>query len=243
MAKTKRKGVFGPDLSFAASESFKLLRVNIDFCVPDEGKCRVIGINSSLRSEGKSTTSMNIAYMMAEIGRKVLLVEADMRLPSICEVLDIPRKEGLSNVLAGLVDFEKCIQPSGVFDNFNVLAAGAIPPNPSELLGSKRMDELVKKLKEDYDIIIFDMPPVNEVSDSLVMARFLDGMLMVVRKDYCFREALAEAMYQIELSNVNLIGFVMTRTTPGNKYAKKYGGKYYGRYGYGQGKSNSTGQV
>lgn len=225
--------LFGKDLSFAASEAYKLLRTNLLFALPDEQKCRVVGITSSLGGEGKSTTSLNLAYMLAETGRKVLLVEADMRLPTISKRLGRKADCGLSNLLAGLKREEEVLQPSGIQENLVILPSGDIPPNPSELLGSPFMEKAVRRLAQDFDFILLDLPPVNAVSDALVVTKVTDGILLVVRQDYANRRALNEAVRQLQYVEAKLLGFVMTYSGAGRGGYKSYKSYQKGGYGYG----------
>lgn len=223
----------GADLSFAASEAYKLLRANLIFSLPsNDNKCRVVGITSSMPTEGKTTTAINLAYSIAETDKKVLLVDGDMRLPTVAKHLNIAQAPGLSNLLAGLSTGSDVLKPSGIHENLHVIPSGDIPPNPSELLGSDLMEKVIRSLSANFDYIIFDLPPVASVSDGLVLSKLLDGMILVVRRNYCDRQTLAEAMRQIEFHNVKILGFVLTRSQVSKKYYKKY--KKYG-YGYGYG--------
>ena len=136
----EQRTMLGDRLSFAASEAYKLLRTNLTFALPDENKCRVVGVTSAMRGEGKSTTSINLAYTLAEAGKRVLLIEADMRRPNLARRLAIDPAPGLSNLLAGLCQERDVIQDVGLLDSLKVITSGDIPPNPSELLGSDRID-------------------------------------------------------------------------------------------------------
>lgn len=217
----------GPELSFAAAEAYKLLRANLLFSLPaNEDKCRVIGTISSIPMEGKSTTTINLAYSIAETGKKVLLIDADMRLPTLAKKLDLQLSPGLSNLLAGLSVGNDVLRASGLHENLHVICAGDIPPNPSELLGGELMERVIASLSKSYDYILFDLPPVTTVSDGLVLSKLLDGMVVVVRRGFCDKQSLAEAMRQIQFRNVKVLGFVLTRSEISHK-SKKHG------YGYG----------
>ena len=126
--------MLGENLNFAASEAYKLLRTNLDFALSDEQKCRIIGITSSMRGEGKSTTTLNLAYSIAEAGKLVLVIEADMRLPTYTKRLNIQTKKGISNLLAGQCTGADVLSRCELHKNMWVIPAGNIPPNPSELL-------------------------------------------------------------------------------------------------------------
>lgn len=202
--------VFGENLSFAAAEAYKLLRTNILFTLSDEQKCRVIGITSASGGEGKSTTALNLSYMLAEAGEHVLLIEGDMRMPSISRQLKLKAAPGLSNVLDGLSEVQEILQESGLHSNLQVVSSGSIPSNPSELLGTKAVSVLIENLSKNYDFIVLDLPPVTEVADALVASRLTDGMVLVVRQNYANRRDVADAMQQFGYVNAKILGFVMT---------------------------------
>ena len=222
--------MLGENLNFAASEAYKLLRTNLDFALSDEQKCRIIGITSSMRGEGKSTTTLNLAYSIAEAGKLVLVIEADMRLPTYTKRLNIQTKKGISNLLAG-----------ELHKNMWVIPAGDIPPNPSELLGSEQMRITLDVLSRDFDYILLDLPPVTAVSDPLVVSKLVNGMLLVVRQNYATRRSVAETVRQLHFAEAKILGFVMTNAALEGK--KKYYKNYnYGYdYGYGYGEKNKTG--
>lgn len=224
------------NLKFTASEAYKLLRTNLMFTLPSDKKCRIIGITSALPGEGKSVTSINLSYVFAESGKKVLLIDADMRLPNIARQLDLSLAPGLSNALAGMSDFEKVVTDSKVLDNFKVLTAGDIPPNPSELLGSEQMSAMLEKLSADYDFIIIDLPPINVVADALTIIDMVDGLLAVVRQDYGSRVALKRCMRQLSFKKEKFLGFVMVDAKESSKEYGKYG--KYRKYGYGYKKAD-----
>ncbi len=231
LARAEEEAAFGPGLGFGASEAYRLLRANILFALPDKGSCRVIGVTSALSGEGKSTTALNLAYMLAESGRKTLLIEADMRLPTVSRKLGLPSEPGLSNLLAGLCGGEEAVRDSGIHERLWVTPSGNIPPNPSELLDSGQMKEALEKLKESYDFLLLDLPPVNEVSDALVASRLADGMILVVRSGYASRSAVAEAMRQLQYAEAKVLGFVMNRTDSQEGNYKSYKSGYGYRYG------------
>lgn len=215
----------GKSLSFSAAEAYKLLRTNIMFSLPDGSACKLVGITSAMPGEGKTTTAINLAYTLAETGKKVLLLECDLRCPSVAKKLEINGAPGLSNIIAGINTPEETVQ-TALLDNISIIIAGDIPPNPSELLDSESMRTLVKKFSEQYDFIIFDMPPVNSVSDALIVSKLVDGIALVVRRGVERRQALAEALNQLKFAGTKILGFIMTG---GSDRRKKYG---YGKYKY-----------
>ncbi len=237
-AETRRRQV-GKNLGFGATEAYKLLRTNLIFSMTDESACKIVGVTSALRGEGKSTTAINLAYVLAESGKRVLLVEADMRIPVLAAVLKMEEKVGLSHVLAGIGALNDAVRPSTLHKGLSVLTAGEIPPNPSELLSSKRMEQALESLSKAFEYIIIDLPPINAVSDGLAVSKLLSGMIVVVRQNYCDQSSLAEAMRRMELLEVKLLGFVLNGAESPEKRYKKYGYKYkYGHgysYGYGYG--------
>lgn len=225
------KRIIGKKRSFAMAEAHKRLRTNVLFSFPDESKCRVIGVTSTMAHEGKTTTSINLAYDIAQAGKKVLLIDADMRLSRFAKVLDVKRSPGLSNLLVGATGSEDTVvQHSEMLDNLSIITCGSIPPNPSELLSSKRMEVLLETLKKVYKYIIIDLPPISAVSDALVVSKLTDGMVMVVRQDYADKRLLDDSIRQLRFNDANIIGFVMTCAERETKYYKRYY-KRYGKYG------------
>ena len=232
------------NLNFAAAEAYKLLRANLLFTLP-ENDCKIVGITSASRGEGKSTTAINISYTIAQAKKKVLLIDADMRIPTVAKRLDKQKTPGLSNVLVGQAKAISSIQPSGVLKEFDVLTAGDIPPNPSELLGSQKMDTILDELSEKYDFIIIDLPPVNLVSDAIVLSSRINGLIVVVRDNFTLQSDLREAIGKLEFLESKILGFCLTDVDDGSAHYSRYrsGGKYrryykggsykgYRKYGY-----------
>ncbi len=216
------------NLNFTASEAYKLLRTNLIFSLPDEKKCRTVGITSAVRGEGKSTTAINLAYSLAETGKKVLLIDGDMRLPSIAKKLEMKETPGLSNILVGLSEFQITLYQAKVLDNWYILPAGDIPPNPSELLGSSQMENLLGTLSNNFDFIVIDLPPVNIVTDALAVSHLLDGVIVVVRQNYTDRKSMSSCLKQLKLSNSKILGITLTFSESGRKFYSKY--RRYGKY-------------
>ncbi len=210
----------GEELDFASREAYKLLRTNVSFAFPDEDGGKVIGICSACPQEGKSTTTINLAYSLAEANNKVLLIDGDMRRPSVCNIVGIDREPGLSDLLSGKDGLEEA--RSVLHENLSVLVSGYIPPNPSELIGSRRMKTLLDEYKMRYDYILIDLPPVLSVSDPVAVSKYLSGMIIVVRHEKTSRRDLRETIRQLEYANAKILGFVYNRIGQGNK-KKKYG--------------------
>lgn len=210
------------NLEFTATEQYKILRTNLDFTLPEGTKCPIIGVTSSMRGEGKSTTAVNLSYVLAEKGSKVLLIDGDLRIPSVAKKMNIPSTPGLTDVLMGKGDWQHSSSKSSILDTWFIMPSGEIPPNPSELLGSKRMESALSTLREEFDYIIIDLPPVNIVSDALSISPLITGMILVVREEYTERKELERCFRQLKLSNVNVLGCVVN--------GAKSGGGAYGRY-------------
>lgn len=229
---TTNKKTLHKNLEFTASEQYKLIRANLDFTLPEDEKCPVIGVTSSMRGEGKSTTAVNLSYAFAEKGSKVLLIDADMRIPSIAKKLEIESSPGLADLLRGkgsqFFEFQTCL-----LSNWFVLPSGDIPPNPSELLGSSRMENVLSKLKELFDYIVIDLPPVNIVSDAVSISSLISGMIVVIREEYTEKKELERCFRQLKLANANILGCVMNESESGrSSYGKYRKYKYYKYYKY-----------
>ncbi|MGN0549550.1 MAG: CpsD/CapB family tyrosine-protein kinase [Acutalibacteraceae bacterium] len=227
------------NLEFTAVEQYKILRTNLDFTLPEDVKCPIIGVTSSMRGEGKSTTAVNLSYVLAEKGNPVLLIDGDLRIPSIAKKMNIDPSPGLTDLLMGygahMPDFQ-----SALLKNWYILPSGDIPPNPSELLGSHRMEYILNSLRESFDYIVIDLPPVNIVSDALSIASLITGMVVVVREDYTEKKELERCFRQLQLSNVNVLGCILNESkNDGGSYKKYKKHKYYKYYKYYQSSSKS----
>lgn len=227
------KEILCDKLNFATTEAYKRLRTNILFSFANDAESRVIGITSPLRGEGKSFTSINLAYTMAQSNKKVLLIDADLRIPTVAAKLGQESSPGLTNILVGGSKEEniQCISFGKIDVSFDFIAAGEIPPNPAELLDSQKMERLLESMKEKYHYIIVDLPPVCVVADALIFSKLADGMVLVVREDYCRRDSLHEAISQLKFAEANIIGFVYNASSVDQKSYGKYGkyGKYYAK--------------
>lgn len=231
-------------LGFFAAETYKMLRTKVELSIPsktDESGQKIgkiIGMTSSVKGEGKTTTSINLAYTLAQTGNKVLLIEGDMRLPNIGRHLALKTNIGLSNLLAGQCKISDVLQeyvsPKGV--DFWVLTAGDPPPAPSELLASENMKNAITALAKAFDFVILDLPPVTAVTDPVVASAYVDGMIIAVRTNFCDKRAFREAVAQLEFSKTKILGIVLTSNdeksliSSGSKYKGSY--KKYRSYGY-----------
>lgn len=232
------------DISFAGREAYNLLRTNVEYSFPRDSSQqtgKVIGITSSVPNEYKSTTALNLALAMAEEGKKVLLLDCDLRKTELRFRLELTEKRGISDYLVADIPAEELIQRNVYKEKLDVFIGGTFPPNPSELLASQRMQELVENLVKQYDFIVVDLPPLHEVSDALVAGRFCDGMLMVIRRHFTTTRDVEQSFREIEYAGIRLLGLVMTGNVERSgfyKYKKKYGYRYGNGYGYSHRKEN-----
>ena len=210
-----------------ASESYRALRTAVQFSRPDV-VVQTILVTSANPSEGKSTTSANLAVTLAQAGRRVLLVDADLRKPSAHRKLGLSREPGLVQQLFGDGDFDASDIPF-VADNLQVLTAGSIVPNPSELIGSKRMRDVIGQMREAFDVVLFDAPPVLAATDAVLLSTQCDATVMVCKagstKDY----ELEEAYESLRGVGASVIGTVLNGFDVSQAYGYKY--KYSYRYG------------
>ncbi len=219
---------------FAVVEAYKAIRTNLTFLLASSDT-KVFGITSPEAGEGKSTTSVNMAIAFSQLGDKVLLIDADMRRSSIHKKLKLENNAGLSNILAGFNNYKDVI--NHISDTFDVITAGQVPPNPSELLGSARFKELVDAVGREYSYVIIDTPPVDVVTDALVIAPQTAGLVLVVKDQVTPTDSIARAIEAANFANINLLGAIMNAANPKSgsgygyrKYGRRYG--YYRKYGY-----------
>ena len=229
----ERKFVLTENKSFYSREAYNTLRTNILFSLADVEGCKVILITSAMQGEGKSITAVNLAISLAETSGRVLVVDCDMRRPKVGRLLQMKADAGLSNMLIDMSLADKNILRFR--ESVDVILAGSIPPNPSELLGSQRMFEVLGMLKEKFDYIFLDLPPVLSVSDPLVITKNLDGIIVVTRHNTTRRSDVNETVRQLKFTHVHILGFVYNsygNTGRGYYYRNKYyrKGGYYKNY-------------
>lgn len=210
------------DPSSPVSEQYRTIRTNIQFASSVDRKLQTLVVTSSGPSEGKSTTSANLAVVFAKSGQRVLLVDADMRKPTVFKTFQLTNEVGLSTVLSTDTRVDKAAQQTSI-ENLSVLTSGPKPPNPSELLGSMRMDQVINEARNLYDIVIFDMPPVVAVTDAQIMASKVDGTLLVVRENVTKKEVVTKAKELLQLVNARVLGVVYN----GAEQSKDQGYYYY----------------
>ena len=219
-----------------ASTAFEILQTNLGFTMSDKA-LKVIVVSSSMPGEGKSFVSANLAVAMAQLGRRVLLIDADMRRPRQQEIWNVPNMIGLSNVLVGQAALHGSTAEALV--TLDVLTSGKIPPNPLALLESQRMARLVKDASLDYDFVIIDAPPLTAVADALNIGKLADGMLLVVRPGVANTGSVNAAKSLLEQSGQQVLGMVVNGVTAENSY----GGYYYSKGYYGMNPTQMNGKV
>lgn len=208
------------------AESFRTLRTNLQYL--DIGSsAKTFVVTSSIQSEGKSTTAANLAIALSDAGSRVLLIDADLRRPRIAEYMGLEGAVGLTDLLIGRAELLDVIQPWGKGQLY-VLPAGKVPPNPSELLGSAAMKELLSMLEKEFHFVLFDAPPLLPVTDAAILAKYAGGAILVVASGITHKNQLAGAVNTLRNVDAPLSGFVLTMMP--TKGPDAYG---YGRYGYG----------
>ncbi len=221
---------------FAAKEAYRTIRTNLMFSLAKTG-CKTILFTSSIQGEGKTTSSANIAFSLARSNKKVLLLDMDLRNPHVHRILKKSNAPGLTNYLSGFNSLEE-VMHKDVYPGLDVICAGTISPNPSELVGSDGMLRLIEGLKKNYDYIILDTPPVNVVSDALSLIPLTDGVVLVIRPKYTDRKEVRHAIDQIEFVGGKILGAIANGVQQQKRgYDKRYG---MGRYGYGYGATHQS---
>ena len=223
---------------FAYSEAYKSLRTNINF-ISSTSDVKSIVLTSAIPQESKSNVAVNMAINMASEGKKVILIDCDLRKPVLHKYLRVGRnQQGLTDVLASRAKLDDCIVK---FKDVKVhlLPAGTVPPNPSEMLSQERMKKLIDFLKEQYDFVILDAPPVSVVTDAAVLGHYVDGAILVVRSKFAPKETIKLAVRKLQNVDIKILGVVLTRynakkSTKNSAYTYSYS---YG-YGYGYGDGN-----
>lgn len=214
------------------SEQFRTIRTNINFMAIDK-PIKTLAMTSANVSEGKSTVTDNVAVVWAQTGQRVLLIDADLRRPTLHTTFNKSNQEGLTTILTSgtnSIDLRQIVQPSGV-ENLDILTSGPVPPNPAELLNSQRMKTLIESVKSVYDMVIVDVPPMLEVTDTQVLSHYLDAIVLVVKEGQTQKLAVKRAVELLNLAHANLLGYVMNDVNTDGDAGYGYG---YG-YGYGSG--------
>ncbi len=206
------------------SEAFRALRTNIDFSSVDE-QIQIIMVTSSGPEEGKSTVTANLAAAYAQADKKVLLIDGDLRKPTAHKTFSLSNRAGLSSLLSQQADLEDVVQDSGV-SNLSIMTSGPIPPNPAEMMASNRMSAVLQELRQRYDMILFDTPPLLAVTDAQIVASKSDGVIMVVSYGKVKRDIAAKAKANLDRVGAKMLGVVLN-----NVKRKASEGYYYYYYG------------
>lgn len=222
-ASSSRNLITKIDPKSPVSEQYRTIRTNLQFASIDR-ELRTIMVTSSNPAEGKSTTIANLAVVLAQQGNRVLLIDADMRKPSVHYTFRCPNTKGLTSVLTKQASLEDAVYASDV-DNLYLLTSGPIPPNPSELLSSKAMELLLRSTKIPYDIVLLDTPPILHVTDSQVLANICDGAVLVVSSGKTEIDAAVKAKDLLEKSVTKLLGVVLNEKEVKNSQYYYYYGK------------------
>ncbi len=212
---------------YITSEAYKTLRTNLFFCGND---IKTILITSCRENEGKSTVSTELAKSLAENGKRTLLIDADMRKSVMLKKRNIHAAEilGLSEILSGMCDIDDALYNTQL-SNFDVIFSGPFPPNPVELIGSGNLENLLERLKDSYDYIIVDSPPLAQVIDAAVIASCCDAAILVINNRKTSRKMAENVKNQLQKSGCRLLGAVLNETEKGPAYSRT---KYYGQYSY-----------
>lgn len=199
------------DSASVVAEQYRTLRSNIKFSV-DDGHFKTMLVTSSTSGEGKSTTTANLAVVFADSGMKTLLIDADMRKPTVALTFKLPNTHGLSHLLSNRENkVEDFIQSSGV-ENLDIMTSGPLPRKPADMLSLRRMTRYLDEMKKKYDLIIFDTPPLTSVTDAQVLSSLVDGVVLVAREEVTKKQALIKSKELLELANANVLGVVYNAT-------------------------------
>lgn len=215
-----------------ADEAYKSLRTNLQFCGEDK---KVVAITSCTPNEGKSSVSLNLAISLAEAGKKVLLIDADLRKSVLIGRLEVSEEvKGLSHYLSKQEKLANVICVTDI-PRFHMICAGAVPPNPAELLGGRYFKELIRTVREVYDYIIVDTPPLGSVIDGAIIAEECDGAILVIESGVISYRFAQEVKNQLNKSNCPILGAVLNKVDIRRRNHNKYYNKYYKQYGsYGE---------
>ncbi|MCQ2514873.1 MAG: CpsD/CapB family tyrosine-protein kinase [Ruminococcus sp.] len=212
---------------FAIVESYKAGRTNIMFSLSASDK-KCFAITSFSKGEGKSTVASNLAISFSKMEKKILLVDCDLRRPNVHNIFKLDNSNGLSNIIGKMVEYDDTVHKN-VLENLDIITSGTIPPNPSELMCSSTFVNLMKKLQEEYDYIIFDTPPIGVVTDALLLKDLIAGYVLIVRERSTTHKDLVKLLDGVKMADSKVLGIIEVGCTGGKKRGKK---KYYYYYQY-----------
>jgi succinoglycan biosynthesis transport protein ExoP len=213
---------------FIVTEAYKSLRTNLFVSIRKEG-CKKIIISSPVPEDGKSTTTYNIGLSIAQTGARVIILDCDLRKGTLHQFFNVRRRPGVSDFLSGLENIDNLIYPT-TYENLKIIPMGRILPNPSELLGSVYMKDLLDKLEYEYDYIIIDTPPINVVSDAVTLVKLVDGVVLVVREKVTTYPNINNAIQKCRFVNATIIGFVINGVYVNSSTKSKYDYYYNGDF-------------
>lgn len=224
----KAKNVLTSDSKFAIVEGYKIARTNLVFSLTAQ-KSNCVAVTSWSKGEGKSTATVNLSISFAKMGKRVLLIDTDLRRPNLHNLLKLKNDTGVSDIIGQFGDFATAVHRD-VVGNMDVLTSGAIPPNPSELLASPHFADLLEKAKQEYDYVIMDTPPLGVVTDTLLLKDHVGGYVMVVRERITSHGDIERALQSVKLADTKVLGFLKVGC---EMRSKGYGyNKYRYRYNY-----------
>lgn len=235
-SRNDQRKMLGPDTPFVIKEAYNAIRTSLLFTQKGE-RCPVFVVTSPDANNGKTINTINLAINFAQMGKRTLIIDSDMRNPTVHRMFSIPVTNGLSEILAGLTD-NITVSKTNV-ENLSILSSGKIPPNPAELLSSPRMDKLLSFVKGHYDCVFIDTPPINLVTDASAFAGKVTGYVMIVKAGNTDIPEVRAAVDALESIGAEIVGFILNDATPDRKkyysYYRKYDRKY--KYGYDYGYS------
>ena len=222
------------DLKNPATEAYRVIRTSIQFAQAGK-ELKTLAVTSCTPNEGKSTTIANLAVVLTQAGKSVLLLDCDMRNPTVHKNFNLSNKVGLSSCISMGTSLSDAVQKTSI-EGLYALTGGVIPPNPSELLGSEQMKNVLQRAKEQYDYVLIDTPPVMPVTDALIVSRFVDGMILVIASAEVKVEMARDVKNQLVNAGANILGVVL------NKVRSEHHGYGYGYYYYYGSKEASNGE-
>ena len=223
----KSKNVISGDSKFAIVEGYKIARTNMVFSLAAV-ESNIVVLTSWSKGEGKSTATANLAISFSKMGKKVLLIDCDLRRPNVHNLLKLQNAAGLSEVVSKFKAFDEAVHKD-VLPCLDVLTSGSIPPNPSELLASPSFEALMKKVKDEYDYVIIDSPPVGVVADTLLLKDYIGGYVVVAREKVTTHGDIEKTVQSVKLAGSKILGFIKVGCVANEK---KYSRGYYGYYKY-----------
>lgn len=222
------------DLKNPATEAYRVIRTSIQFAQAGK-ELKTLAVTSCIPNDGKSMTAANLAVVLTQAGKSVLLIDCDMRNPTVHKNFNLSNKVGLSSCISMGTALSDAVQKTSI-EGLYALTGGVIPPNPSELLGSEQMKNVLQRAKEQYDYVLIDTPPVMPVTDALIVSRFVDGMILVIARAEIKVEMARDVKNQLVNAGANILGVVL------NKVRSEHHGYGYGYYYYYGSKEASNGE-